>query len=167
MFKFLKRLVCLVMACVFTTQCGVTPVGVKMGGPTVDERTAAIASEPTGEFFYGRRYYVQKTRFWGYLRKPREPWTEARLVMMREDRMRVPDRLPEDGPPGNRYGFDQNHEYRIRGYFTGSNAYDPNSNQILPVFMLTGYEVIDRDPGWLFSPEDRYDSTRITLVPPR
>ena len=120
-----------------------------MGGPTVEERSAAIASEATGDFYYGRRYFIQKTRFWGY----------------REDQKLNPDRLPENGPPGQSYGFDQNYEYRIRGNYTGETAYDPNSNQILPVFLLTGYDVIDRNPGWLFSPADHYNPISVTLLP--
>lgn len=136
-----------------------------MGGPSLEARKAQIGSEPTGDFFYGRRYYVAKTRFWGYLRKPRQPWSKARLVIFREDKKRNPDRLPEDGPPGRSYGFDQNYEYRIYGYYTGETNYEPNSNQFLPEFMLTGYEVLDRRPGWLFSPEDHYDEYRITLLP--
>lgn len=136
-----------------------------MGGPTAEERNSRIASEPGGDFFYGRRYYVAKTRFWGYVRKPRQPWSRAKLVILREDKKRAPDRLPEDGPSGQRYAFDQNFEYRLRGYYTGQEAYDPNSNQFLAEFMLTGYEVVDRQPGWLFRPDDRYDHTRITMVP--
>lgn len=136
-----------------------------MGGPSAAERKAQIASEPTGDFFYGRRYYVKKTRFWGYLRKPRESWNRAKLVMLREDKMRAPDRFSETGPPGKRYGFDQNYEYKIKGYYTGKSAYDPNSNQILPEFMLTGYEVVNRNPGWIFRPDDRYDPLKITLYP--
>lgn len=136
-----------------------------MGGPSVEQRQQAIANEPTGDFYYGRRYHIEKTRFWGYLREPRQPWSQAQLVMMREDRMRVPDRLPEDGPKGQRHGYDQNFEYRIEGYYTGNRAYDPNSNQILPQFMLTGYELVDPDPGWIFTPEDRYHPKRITLRP--
>lgn len=136
-----------------------------MGGPTVEERNSRIASEPAGDFFYGRRYYVDKTRFWGYVRKPRQAWSRAKLVMLREDKQRSPDRLSEDGPSGRRYGFDQNFEYRLRGYYTGQQAYDPNSNQFLAEFMLTGYEVVDRQPGWLFRPDDRYDRSRITVVP--
>ncbi len=136
-----------------------------MGGPTVEVRNAEISSEATGDFFYGRRYFVQKTRFWGYLRKPRQPASSAKLVIFREDRKRSPDRLPENGPPGARYGFDQNYEYKIRGNYTGETGYDPNSNQFLPVFMLTGYEVVNRDPGWLFSPADHYDPLRVTLTP--
>ena len=146
-------------------QCGGTIGGGTMGGPTTAERKASIASEPSGDFFYGRCYYVKKTRFWGYLRQPRQPWSRAKLVVLREDKKKAPDRLPEDGPRGQSYGFDQNYEYKIHGYYTGKSAYDPNSNQILPEFMLTGYEVVDRNPGWIFRESDRYDPLRITLYP--
>lgn len=147
------------------SQCAGPLGGGNMGGPTPEERKAAIAAEPKGDYFVGRRYYVQKTRFWGYLRKPGESWNHAKLVIMREDRKHTPDRLPETGPSGQRYGYDQNYEYKIRGYYTGNKAYDPNSNQILPEFMLTGYEVKNRQPGWLFRPDDRYDPYQITVVP--
>lgn len=154
--------------CALLCQCGGTISGggpPNMGGPTVEQRNAEIASEPTGDFLYGRRYYVEKTRFWGYLRKPRQPASQAKLVIFREDRKRNPDRLPENGPPGQRYGFDNNYEYRIRGNYTGQTAYDPNSNQFLPVFMLNGYEVVNRNPGWLFSPDDHYNPYTVTLLP--
>lgn len=136
-----------------------------MGGPTMEERNTKIASEPTGDFFYGRRYFVEKTRFWGYVRKPRQPWNRAKLVIIREDKKQVPDRHSENGSGSDRYAFDNNFEYRMNGYFTGQDAYDPNSNQFLPEFMLTGYEVTDRQPGWLFRPDDRYDRFRITVTP--
>lgn len=155
--------------CIFLTQCG--PVsgggsgGVKLGGPSVAERHAQIASEPTGNFYYGRRYYIEKTRFWGYVRKPREPWSRAKLVLMDESRTRTPDRFSENGPPGRRYGQDANHEYRITGSFTGRTGYDPNSNQFLPIFRPAEFTLINRQPGWLFTPEDRYDRYRITMLP--
>ena len=136
-----------------------------MGGPTAVERDAKIASEPTGDFYYGRRYFVEKTRFWGYLRQPRQPWSSAKLVIFKEQKKTNPDRLPEDGPAGQRYAFDNNYEYRLRGYFTGREDYEPNSNQFLKEFMLTGYEVVDRNPGWLFRSTDHYERLRITLYP--
>ena len=156
--------------CYLLCQCGGYSGGSaggppNMGGPTAEERSAAIASEATGDFYYGRRYYVEKTRFWGYLRKPRQSASSAKLVIFREDRKRNPDRLPENGSPGARYGFDNNYEYKIRGNYTGETGYDPNSNQFLPVFMLTGYEVVNRNPGWLFSPSDHYNPLRVTLSP--
>lgn len=159
------KLLVLLVICQMLTQCASTLGRGNLGGPTVEERNARIASEPSGDFYYGRRYFVEKTRFWGYVREPRQPWSRAKLVIMREDRKQTPDRLPEDGPPGQRYAFDSNYEYRLRGSFTGREAYDPNSNQFLPEFLLTGYEVVDRNPGWLFRPDDRYDSLRITMWP--
>lgn len=154
----------LVLSCSFLASCGSLGTG-NMGGPTPEERKLAIATEPTGDFFYGRRYYIEKTRFWGYLRRPRQDWNKAKLVIFREDRHKQPDRLPENGPPGARYGFDQNHEYKIQGYFTGHEAYDPNSNQFLPEFMLTGYQLKDSNPGWIFRPDDTYDPYQITVYP--
>jgi hypothetical protein len=165
MVKSSLNLILFAACCFLLTQCSSTMGSGNLGGPTVEERNAKIASEPTGVFFYGRRYYVEKTRFWGYVRQPRQSWNRAKLVIFREDRKHNPDRLSEDGPAGQRYGFDNNVEYRLRGSYTGQQAYDPNSNQFLPEFMLTSYEVVDRQPGWIFRPDDRYDSARITLVP--
>ncbi|MEI6653785.1 MAG: hypothetical protein WCP45_03380 [Verrucomicrobiota bacterium] len=136
-----------------------------MGGPTEAARDAKIASEPTGDFYYGRRYFVEKTRFWGYVRQPRQPWSRAKLVIFKEQKKTNPDRLPEDGPEGQRYAFDNNYEYRLRGHFTGREDYEPNSNQFLKEFMLTGYEVVDPNPGWLFRSNDHYERLRITLYP--
>lgn len=136
-----------------------------MGGPTVEARNAGLLNEPAGNYYCGRRYFVEKTRFWGYLREPRQPWNKAKLVIFCEDKMHAPDRLPENAPPGQAYAYDNNYEYRIRGYYTGKDAYEPNSNQFLPEFMLTGYELVDSHPGWLFRPDDHYDRFRITLVP--
>jgi hypothetical protein len=161
----IPKLILVAASCLSLTQCSSTMGTGNLGGPTVEERNAKIASEPTGDFFYGRRYYVEKTRFWGYVRQPRQSWNRAKLVVFREDRKHNPDRLSEDGPAGQRYGYDQNFEYRIRGNYTGQQVYDPNSNQFLPEFMLTSYELVDRQPGWIFRPDDRYDSARITLVP--
>ena len=65
--------------------------------PSPSERKAKIAAEERGDFFYGRRYYVKKTRFWGYLRKPGQSAKKARLVIFNEAIKRNPDRLPEAG----------------------------------------------------------------------
>ena len=134
-----------------------------MGGPTVEERKAQIANEPSGSYFYGRRYYIEKTRFWGYIRSPKQSASSAKLVVMNESKKRTPDRLPEGGAPGQRYGYDQNFVYRIHGYYTGQTIYEVNSNQFLPEFMLTSYAVVDKQPGWLFTPKDHYNSRSLTL----
>lgn len=127
-------------------------------------RSQQIAQEATGDFFYARRYFVEKTRFWGYLRQPRQPWSEAKLVIMNENSMLQPDRLPEDGPWNARHGFDNNYEYRITGYYTGRRIYEPSSNLFLPEFKASGYSRLKTNPGWLFSPQDHYSPTKVTLV---
>ena len=166
MMRFTIQLLLPIASCIFLTQCATSSMrSGNLGGPSVEQRNAEIASEPAGDFFYGRRYCIEKTRFWGYLRKPRQSWNRAKLVMMREDRKNTPDRLPENGSSDQRYAFDQNFEYRIRGNYTGRQVYDPNSNQFLDEFMLTGYELTNRQPGWLFSVSDRYDSRRVTMMP--
>ena len=162
---FSIRSACLLLATGLLSQCHMAHGPPNMGGPTSEERQAKIAAETPGDYYIGRRYHVEKTRFWGYVRKPREPWQSARLVVMREDRQTTPDRLPESPSAQPSHGFDQNYEYKLRGYYTGQSAYDPNSNQILPQFMLTDYRVLDRDPGWLFHPDDHYDPRRFTLYP--
>ena len=104
------------LLCCLLSQCGTSPMrGGNLGGPSVEERNAKIASEPTGDFFYGRRYFVEKTRFWGYVRQPRQSWNRAKLVIFREEKKHSPDRLPENGTPGQRYSFDNNTEDRLRG----------------------------------------------------
>lgn len=163
--RHLTRILPLLLTVVLTHCGGSLGGGPNMGGPTVEERNAKIAGEPTGDFYYGRRYFVNKTRFWGYLRKPREPWSKAKLVMFHEGRKTNPDRYPENGPPGQRYAFDNNFEYKVYGRYIGREAYEPNSDQFLPVFQLNGYQVVDRQPGWLFRPDDHYDPYQITLVP--
>ncbi len=131
--------------------------------PTPAVRSAQIANEEKGNFYYGRRYYVEKTRLWGYLRKPGQSYKSSKLVLINEDRKRQPDRLPENGSGNNRYGHDQNYEYKIYGSYTGRKAYDPNSNLFLPEFRLTNYQLINKNPGWIFNTNDYYDPTRVTL----
>lgn len=151
----------LLQSCVFTQSSGAN-MGMTDISPQM--RSMQIASEPTGDFYYGRRYYIEKTRFWGYVRKPRQPWSRAKLVIMNESSMLQPDRLPEAGPVMARYGYDQNFEYRIWGHFTGRKIYEPASNLFLSEFKATDYREISNDGGWLFTPQDHYDRTKITLV---
>ena len=115
--------------------------------------------------------HVDRMRFWGYLRKPGEPWSESFLVIINEKNKTVPDRLPEimeseieklgDDPTKlkkvKRFGYDHNYEYKVKGSFSGSRVYDPNSNLVLREFILSDYELINPDPGWLFFPDEVYN----------
>lgn len=128
----------------------------------IASRRLAISAEPRGDWFIGRRYFIERTQFWGYIRRPGQSWDDSRLVMINESQKRVPDRLPEmpagDGPA---HGFDHNREYRMWGYFTGKTIYDPNSDLFLPEFMLTNWEVNNESPGWLFHPKEKMDGQHL------
>ena len=126
--------------------------------PQMEQRRLSIAAEPRGDYYIGRRFRIDRTHFWGYLRRPGEGWESSRLVVMNEKFQRSPDRLPEvPSGMGPAYGFDHNYEYRIWGYYSGRRTYDPNSNLILPEFVLQRWELINDSTGWLFKPNERFD----------
>jgi hypothetical protein len=128
-------------------------------------RKAKIAAEPPGNYYIGRRFWLEGTNFWGFVRKPGQQWSEAKLVMMGEQFKKAPDRLPEDGPVGQRHGFDHNYEYKLYGEFSGQRIYDPNSNQILPEFVLRNYELISTHPGFLFHPKEKFEPRHVPAPP--
>ena len=133
--------------------------------PRLLERRAQIAAETPGNYYIGRRYWLKGTNFWGFVRKPGQQWDQAKLVMLSEKVKRAPDRLPEDGPDGSRHGYDHNYEYKLYGEFSGQRVYDPNSNQILPEFVLRDYELISTRPGFLFHPNQRFEPLRVPTIP--
>ncbi|WP_038165247.1 hypothetical protein [Verrucomicrobium sp. BvORR106] len=128
----------------------------------MDARKLQINNEPRGDYFIGRRFYIERTQFWGYIRRPGQSWDSSRLVVINENQKSAPDRLPEmpaDG--GNAHGYDHNREYRMWGRFTGQTIYDPNSDLFLPEFQLTNYELISPSGGWLFHPKEKSDGKRL------
>ncbi len=131
--------------------------------PRVVARNAKIRQEPRGNHYIGRRYWVKGSRTWGWVRKPGQPWEKARLVVTNERYKKNPDRLPEFRRPGGGLtnGYDHNYEYRLNGYFSGDEVYDPTTNLILPEFVLQDYQLLDQEPGWLFSPRDRMGNERL------
>lgn len=132
-------------------------------------RRAAIAAEPRGDYFVARRFFIDHTHFWGYVRRPGESWDRSRLVIMNERYCKIPDRLPEStGNPGGpgAYGFNHNHEYHIWGEFTGRKIFDPNSNMVLPEFMLRSYKLVNARPGFLFRSNERFNGTQLLRAEP-
>ena len=128
----------------------------------IEERSLAIQNEPRGDHFIGRRFYIERTQFWGYLRRPGQSWDDAKLVIFNEGRKQAPDRLPEmPSGDGMAHGFDNNTEYRIKGRYTGRKIYDPNSDLFLPEFLLTGWEILNESPGWLFHPKEKVDGRHL------
>jgi len=103
-------------------------------------RLENISNEKPGDYFIGRRFYKKDFKFWGFVRKPGEPWSAAKLVILNEQQKLAPDREL------NQIGYDDNYEYRLYGYFTGDMPYDPGSDNWYPEFKLTGYELIATSP---------------------
>jgi hypothetical protein len=102
--------------------------------------TRQIASEPRGDYYIGRRYFKPDFKFWGYVRRPGQPWGTAVLVMMNEKQKLAPDRQQLH------FGIDNNYEYKLYGFFSGERVYEPASNTIYPEFVLKGYELISTHP---------------------
>ncbi len=109
-----------------------------------ERMNAEIAAEPRGDYFIGRRYFKNDYKFWGYIRRPGEPWSKAQLVMLNENKRLAPDR------EGGTLGMDNGYEYKLRGYFSGATVYEPPSNGFYPEFVLTGYEVRSASPAPIF-----------------
>lgn len=137
----------------------------KLSHPQVRARDAIIATEAPGNYYIGRRWWTDGTRFWGYVREPGKPWSTAKLVIMNETTARQPDRVPEEGS-SQVHGYDHNYEYRLWGSFTGQKIYDPNSNFVIPEFRLSRYELIDSNPGFLFYPGEKYNPRQLPEVHP-
>ena len=116
---------------------------------------AAISREPQGDYFIGRRYYNSYYKFWGYVRRPGQPWKESKLVMLNEKKKLAPDREI------NQLGVDDNCEYKLWGRYTGETVYEPASNTMYPEFELSRYELIDRNPISIFPPGSRLQTTEI------
>ena len=133
----------------------------------MDQRSAQIAAEAPGDYYIGRRFHIDRTHFWGYVRKPRQSWDTAKLVVMNERAARTPDRLPEEPRgTGNAFGYDHNAEYRVWGRFTGRRIYDPNSDLAIPEFECTRFQLISPSAGWLFKPNERFNGNQLLRVEP-
>ncbi|MDZ4288834.1 MAG: hypothetical protein U0984_12790 [Prosthecobacter sp.] len=162
MFRCLAACAALVLTLLLSA-CQTTGTSTSPGAAQqIEYRRLSIASEARGDYYIGRRFHIEHTHFWGYVRRPGEGWDKSRLVMMNERFQKVPDRLPEI-PAGMSpaYGYDNNCEYRLWGSFSGRKAYDPNSNLILPEFVLRRAELISDSPGWIFRPDERFDGQHL------
>src|SRR5437667_10047017 len=113
------------LALTFLGGCETVPQGIQQAKIEAARR---IAAEPPGDYFIGRRYYKPEFKFWGYVRRPGQPWGSAKLVMLNEKQKLAPDRQTLT------FGRDNNYEYKIYGYFSGQTVYEPASNGFYPVF---------------------------------
>ncbi len=121
--------------------CETVPQGIQEARAAM---TARIQAEPPGDYYIGRRYFKPYYKFWGYLRRPGQPWSTAKLVMLNEKYKLAPDREQLS------FGSDNNYEYKITGYYSGDTVYEPASNSIYPEFVLKTIQLISTDPPPIF-----------------
>jgi hypothetical protein len=131
----------LLVGTIFLAACETMPQGIHQARV---EMAQHIAAEPSGDYFIGRRYYKADFKFWGYVRRPGQPWTSAQLVMLNEKDKLAPDRERLE------FGSDNNYEYKLYGSFSGQTVYEPASNGFYPEFVLKNYELISTNPPPIF-----------------
>jgi len=129
------------LSAVLLSGCETMPQGIQQARV---EMAQHIAAEPAGDYFIGRRYYKPDFKFWGYIRRPGQPWSTAQLVMLNEKEKLAPDRERLE------FGSDNNYEYKFYGSFSGQTVYEPASNGFYPEFVLKRYELISSNPPPIF-----------------
>ena len=144
----------LLLGAVFFSGCETVPEGIHQARI---EMAQHIATEPAGDYFIGRRYYKPDFKFWGYIRRPGQPWSTAQLVMLNEKQKMAPDRERLE------FGSDNNYEYKLYGEFSGQTVYEPASNGFYPEFVLKGYELISSNPPPIFQSQMRGRSSPTEL----
>ena len=131
---------------------------------TAEDRAAvdaSIARETPGNYYIGRRLCKVDYKMWGWVKKPGEPWKQSRLVMFNEQKVLAPDRAR------NAIGSDNNYEYRLSGYFSGEQVYEPASDHVYPEFVLTGASVISTNPPLIYPDQRWVDPTIRLILPPQ
>src|SRR5262249_28868458 len=131
----------LVLGALLFAGCETVPQGIQQARI---EMAQHIAAEPTGDYYIARRYYKPDYKFWGYVRKPDQRWSTAKLEMHNKKENLPPDRKPF------KLGSDNNYDYKLYVYFSGNKFYEPASNGIYPEFVLKGYELISTNPPPIF-----------------
>jgi hypothetical protein len=137
--------------------------GCATADPNTPARAAMIAeinNEPAGDYFVGRRYYKVDYKFWGFIRKPHQPWSTAQLVMLNEQGKLAPDR--ELG----KIGSDNGYEYKLYGSFSGETIYEPASNGFYAEFVLKGYELKTVSPASIYKTPGATDPERRVIAKP-
>ncbi len=121
---------------------------------------AEIRMEAPGNYYIGRRVFKKDYKFWGYVRKPGQSWSTAKMVMLNEQSKLAPDR--ELGELGS----DNDYEYKLLGDFSGQRVYEPASNGIYPEFVLRGYELRSKSPARIFRTPGATDPSRRVMPMP-
>ena len=57
--------------------------GCRTVAPEVVARDRGIMAEPAGDYWVGRRVAGERTRLWGVVRRPRQTWEQAQVVVLK------------------------------------------------------------------------------------
>src|SRR6266571_5139393 len=89
--------------------CETAPPGIQAAKVAMAQKYAA---EMPGDYFIGRRYYKPDFKFWGYIRRRGETWSESHLIMLdeRQNLARAGQKLD--------FGSDNYYEDKLYGYFS-------------------------------------------------
>src|SRR2546423_3634347 len=147
----------LAAALLFFAGCETEPSGIQNAKVAMAQR---IAAEPSGDYYIGRRYFKPDFKFWGYVRRPGQPWGTSQLVMLNEKQKLAPDRA------ALKFGSDNNYEYKLYGSFSGDKVYEPASNRVYPEFVLKNVELISTNPAPIFKSQmsGRADAAQTRFV---
>jgi hypothetical protein len=118
---------------------------------------ASIAQEKPGNYYIGRRFYKVDYHMWGWVKKPGEPWKQAQLVMMNEQRTLIPDRAEK------KLGCDNDYEYFLYGFYSGDKVYEPASDHFYPEFVLTKAVLVDKAAPLIY-PDSRWKDPKIRFL---
>ncbi|MEP6956201.1 MAG: hypothetical protein ABI883_05195, partial [Chthoniobacterales bacterium] len=92
--------------------CAGQPQGIQSSAVSYAS-AASIQTEAPGDYYIGRRYFKPMFKFWGYVRRPGQPWSTAQMVMLNEKQKLAPDREIRQ------FGVDNGYEYKLYGDFSG------------------------------------------------
>jgi hypothetical protein len=79
---------------------------------------------------------------WGWLRKSTEEWDDGKWIALQEQ----PGIAVAPFRKLTRRDGDADWEFKFWGHYAPYKAYDPHLDELLPVFVLQGYEVIGPQP---------------------
>ena len=97
--------------------------------------TPAKHGETDGEFWVAQRTMVEDYCGWGWIKKEKESWRQARWVALEGTPGICP--LPHTFLP--RPEDDKNYQYRFYGSFAPYRAYEPQADVWVDVFILKGF----------------------------
>src|SRR5438045_9421253 len=114
----LRRSLGLLLPFLLLAGCETAPPGIQAAKVAMAQKYAA---EMPGDYFIGRRYYKPDFKFWGYIRRPGQPWSESQLVMLNEKQKLAPDREKLA------FGSDNTDQNQLYCYLSGAQVSDPAS----------------------------------------